>query len=164
MKSRLLYGLIAATLLMTAPLTRAAEAACAASAAEVEALRARVRELEAALAPAAAATPATAALPGTAPRPAMVTTVTVEPAYSRTGCTRGLLGSIADAPWRDADRWADLKQGDAPAHVEALLGPEHFDEQGGGNVVWHYGRCGKRSMAQALFTNGRLAEWRAPSP
>ena len=86
----------------------------------------------------------------------------VEEPYSRTGCRAGLFEGIKPAKWQESNVWFDLEKGQTPAAVEALLGVEHYDEAGGGNVIWHYGRCGKRSMAQVLFSQGKLADWRAP--
>lgn len=147
---------------------------CADAQAEVQRLREQVSALQAALAAASSPVGASAAniaasattapaLPGTAAKPAPEVRVVVEEPYSRTGCSRGLLKGIAPAAWQDAELWKDLRKGQTPVEVEALLGPEHYDVSGGGNVIWHYGRCGKSSMGQALFTNGRLADWRAPA-
>ena len=159
---RLMLPLLA---LLAAPAFAAPAADCPALQAELETLRAKVRTLEAAQLPLAAvpAKPTASALPGTAPKPAATATVVIEEPYSRTGCRKGLFGSIAPAKWQDAQLWLDLERGQTPAEVEALLGVEHYDEQGGGNVVWHYGKCASASMAQLLFTQGRLADWRAPS-
>jgi hypothetical protein len=147
------------------PLTGIAQnQSCTDTQAEVQRLREQVRTLQAALdAKADAATvPASATLPGTAAKPAPQVRVVVEEPYSHTGCSRGLLKGIAPAQWQDGELWKDLRNGQTPAEVEALLGPEHYDETGGGNVLWHYGRCGKSSMGQVLFTGGQLSGWRAP--
>lgn len=138
---------------------------CTALQAELETLRAKVRRLEAGQGAVISAIPqtATSALPGTAPKPAAKATVVIEEPYSRSGCRKGLFEPIASAKWQDAQLWFDLERGQSPAEVEALLGVEHYDGQGADNVVWHYGKCGSSSMAQVLFTKGKLADWRAPS-
>lgn len=138
---------------------------CTALQQEVTQLRARVRTLEAALRPVATAPAQTAAsaLPGTAAKPAATQTLVIEEPYSRSGCSKGLFAGIAPAKWQGADLWLDLEKGQSPAAVEALLGVEHYDERGGANVIWHYGKCGAASKAQVLFSSGRLADWRAPS-
>lgn len=143
--------------------TSAAE--CAALQTEVETLRAKVRELEAALVPTPTAAPQTAdtALPGTAAKPEAVKKLVIEEPYSRTGCSRGLFKGIDPARWQDPELWLELEKGQSPAEVEKLLGVEHYDERGGNSVVWHYGKCGASSMAQVLFTRGKLADWRAPA-
>lgn len=146
---------------LATPAFAAPEADCPALQAEVETLRAKVRALEAAQHPAEPA--AASVLPGAAAKPAATATVVIEEPYSRTGCRKGLFESIAPAKWQDAQLWLDLERGQTPAQVEALLGVEHYDEQGGGNVLWHFGKCGFSSLAQVLFTKGRLADWRAPS-
>ena len=155
-------GVLSASSLFVS-VTQAAEVNdCAALQSEVETLRLKVRQLEAA----ASATPATAAtpsLPGVASKPPATQTVVVEEPYSRTGCSKGLFQGIEPAKWQDPDLWLDLEKGQSPAAVEALLGVEHYDERGGGNVVWHYGRCGATSVARVLFTAGKLADWRPPS-
>ena len=142
-----------------------ATAECSALQLEVDALRAKVRLLEGALTPvatAAAQTPDTA-LPGTAAKPEAVKKLVIEEPYSRTGCSRGLFKGIEPARWQDHELWLELEKGQSPAEVEKLLGVEHYDERGGGNIVWHFGKCGASSMAQVLFKQGRLADWRAPS-
>jgi predicted nucleic acid-binding Zn ribbon protein len=103
-------------------------------------------------------------LPGTAAKPAATQRLVIEEPYSRTGCSRGLFQGIAPAQWQEQNLWQDLEKGQTPAEVEKILGPEHYDESGGGNVIWHYGRCGVSSRAQVLFTQGRLTDWRAPVP
>ncbi len=139
---------------------------CAALRVEVETLRAKVHALEAAaqtinvIAPTRAAD---ATLPGTAAKPAATQTLVIEEPYSRTGCSRGLFKGIEPARWQDPELWFELEKGMSPAAVEALLGVEHYDQQGGGDVVWHYGRCAASSRAQALFSKGKLADWRPPS-
>lgn len=160
--------LTAPLLLLLLPLslhaaTPAAE--CSALQTEVETLRAKVLALEAALIPAPTAPPQTAdtALPGTAAKPEAVKKLVIEEPYSRTGCSRGLFKGIEAARWQDTDLWLELEKGQSPAQVEKLLGVEHYDERGGGNIVWHYGKCGDSSMAQVLFEQGRLADWRAPA-
>ncbi|MES2883310.1 MAG: hypothetical protein V4709_00775 [Pseudomonadota bacterium] len=159
---RLILPLLA---LLAAPAFAAPAADCTALHAELETLRAKVRTLEAAQRlPVAPTAPAAAsALPGTAAKPTATATVVIEEPYSRTGCRKGLFEPIAAAKWQDAQLWLDLERGQSPAEVERLLGVEHYDEQGGGNVIWHYGKCGAASLAQVLFTQGRLADWRAPS-
>lgn len=134
---------------------------CRALQTEVEALRARVKILEAANAQPLPKQPA--ALPGTAAKPAAKQIVIVEEPYSRSGCRQSLFEGAASAKWQDVELWLELEKGQLPAKVEALLGPEHYDERGGNNVIWHYGKCGASSMAQVLFTNGKLADWRKPS-
>lgn len=137
--------------------------ACTALQAEVETLRAKLRALETAAAPAAVPAAIAPAVEGLAPKPAPVQRVVVEQPYSRTGCSESLFKGMAPARWQDGDLWLDLEKGLSPAAVEKLLGVEHYDEQGGGNLVWHYGKCGAASRAQLLFTDGKLANWRAPS-
>lgn len=154
-----LFALLASVSLQLA----AAPAECTALQGEVEALRAKVKALEAAQSPVIAPLPTAApALPGTAAKPPAVQTIVIEEPYSRTGCSKGLFKGIAPARWQDASLWFDLEKGQSPAAVEKLLGVEHYDERGGRNVVWHYGRCGTNSLAQLLFTDGLLADWRAP--
>lgn len=136
---------------------------CDALQAEVVALRARVKALEKTPAAAAPTRKSTPALPGTAARPAAIRKVVVEEPYSRSGCKDSLFKTTANSLWQDPDQWLELSKGQAPAKVEALLGPEHFDERGGDSVVWHYGRCGKSSAAQLLFIKGKLSGWRAPA-
>jgi len=133
---------------------------CRALQAEVAALKARIKVLE-------AANPAlpskqSAPLPGTAAKPAAKRVVVIEEPYSRSGCRRSLFDEPTPAKWQDADLWLDLEKGQLPTQVEALLGPEHFDERGGNNVIWHYGKCGASSIGQVLFTKGRLVDWRKP--
>ncbi len=157
---------ILATLLISAlPAIAFADASsCSALQTEVENLRARVKQLEAAALPATASTPASiSALPGTAAKPPPQQYVVVEEPYSTTGCSRGLLKGIPPGKWQDTNLWSGLEKGQSPGAVEALLGAEHYDASGGGNVMWQYGKCGKSSMAQVLFSNGKLADWRAPS-
>lgn len=150
--------------LLVLPLAVTAANDCSALQTEVETLRAKVRTLEAGLAVApSVAAQTSAALPGTAAKPAATQIVVVEEPYSRTGCSRGLFKGIEPAKWQDPDLWLDLSKGQPAAEVEKLLGVAHYDERGGGNVIWHYGRCGAASMAQVLFTNGQLADWRAPT-
>ena len=151
--------------LAAAPAFAAGSSDCPALQAELETLRAKVRTLEAAQRPlvTAPAPSAASALPGTAPKPAATTTVVIEEPYSRSGCRKSLFERIAPAKWQDASLWLDLERGQTPAEVEAMLGAEHYDEQGGGNIAWLYGKCGASSMAQVLFTRGKLADWRAPS-
>ena len=154
------------SLLLPLSLQAAAPAAeCSALQAEVETLRAKVLALEGALlpAPSAAAQTADTALPGTAAKPEAVKKLVIEEPYSRTGCSRGLFKGIEPARWQEPDLWLELEKGQSPAQVEKLLGIEHYDERGGGNIVWHYGKCGASSMAQVLFKQGRLADWRAPA-
>lgn len=154
-------------LLLALPSAGAAPATtdCSTFQQEVTQLRERVRMLEAALRPVATAPAQTAAstLPGTAAKPAATQTLVIEEPYSRTGCSKGLFAGIAPAKWQNADLWLDLEKGQSPAAVEALLGVEHYDERGGGNVIWHYGKCGAASRAQVLFSNGQLADWRVPA-
>lgn len=154
------------SLLLCAALGSVASAApaseCSALHAEVETLRAKVRAFEASALPIPQAR-TEAALPGTAAKPAAVATLVVEEPYSRTGCSQGLFKGIPDARWQDPELWLELDKGQSPAKVEKLLGVEHYDERGGGNVIWHYGRCGASSRAQVLFTDGKLSDWRAPS-
>lgn len=154
-------ALIAAVMVL--PLWAQAEPAkdCRALQTEVTALRARVKALEAAnMAPA----PRQAArLPGTAAKPAAKRVIVIEEPYSRSGCRQSLFKGAETGKWQDADPWLDLEKGQLPAAVEALLGPEHYDERGGNNVIWHYGKCGASSKAQVLFTKGRLADWRKPA-
>lgn len=150
--------------LLALPLLVAAANDCSALQTEVETLRAKVRTFEAGLAAAPTTVAAgNAALPGTAAKPAATQIVVVEEPYSRTGCSRGLFKGIEPAKWQDSGLWLDLSKGQPAAEVEKLLGVEHYDERGGGNVIWHYGRCQAASMAQVLFTNGKLADWRAPT-
>lgn len=149
-------------LLLLCPLALPAATECEALKTEVETLRARVKLLESA-ATATPAAPAAAQLPGTAAKPAAVQKVVVEEPYSRTGCSLGLFKGIPPGKWQKIDLWGELEKGQTPAQVEAILGPEHYDESGGGNVIWHYGRCGVASRAQALFSKGRLEDWRPPS-
>ena len=104
-----------------------------------------------------------APLPGTAAKPAAKRIVVVEEPYSRSGCRQSLFEGATPGKWQDADLWVDLEKGQLPAQVEALLGPEHYDERGGDSIIWHYGKCGASSMAQVLFTKGRLADWRKPA-
>lgn len=136
---------------------------CSALQQEVMKLRAQVRALEAAGRPITSHQAAASALPGTAAKPAATQTLVVEEPYSRTGCSKGLFTGIAPAKWQDANLWLDLEKDQSPAAVEALLGVEHYDERGGANVIWHFGKCGAASKAQVLFTNGKLADWRAPN-
>ncbi len=138
-------------------------AVCSALQAEVETLRAKLRSLEALVVPTAAPAQADPALPGTAAKPSATATLVIEEPFSRTGCRRSLFTGIEAARWQDSELWLDLQKGQSPAEVEKLLGIEHFDERGGDNVIWHYGKCGATSMAQVLFTGGKLADWRAPS-
>lgn len=154
----LLVALVASLPLSVAAQSPATD--CSALQAEVETLRAQLRTLQAA--PNPTASPA-AALPGIAAKPAATQRLVIEEPYSRSGCRRGLLKGVAPARWQDADLWLDLEKGQSPAQVEALLGSEHFDESGGGNVIWHYGKCGATSLAQVLFSNGKLSDWRVPS-
>lgn len=155
-----LFMLLACATLQVA----AAPAECAALQSEVETLRTKVKVLDAAQSPASTTLPSAApALPGTAAKPLAVQTVVIEEPYSHTGCSRGLFKGIESAAWQDGSLWLDLEKGQSPAAVEKLLGVEHYDEHGGRNVVWHYGRCGKSSLAQLLFTDGKLADWRAPA-
>lgn len=134
---------------------------CRALQAEVTALRARVKLLEAAnTVPAARQA---VALPGTAAKPAAKRVIVIEEPYSRSGCRQSLFKGMESSKWQDADAWLDLEKGQQPAQAEALLGPEHYDERGGNNVIWYYGKCGASSKAQVLFTKGRLAGWRAPA-
>ncbi len=156
---------LAVTTLLAAMPAHAATATtdCSAQRSELESLRARVRTLEATLLSAAPAQPNDTVLPGTAAKPAARATVVVEEPYSRTGCSRGLFKGVAAAAWQDAELWSELEKGQSPAQVEKLLGVQHYDEQGGDNVIWHFGKCGASSRAQVLFTNGKLADWRAPS-
>ena len=159
-----LIPLLLALPCLTATSSFAAPAAeCAALQTEVETLRAKVRTLEAALSPVATAPPQAASRPGTAAKPAATATLVIEEPYSRSGCSRGLFKGIEPAQWQESDRWLDLEKGQSPAEVEKLLGAEHYDERGGSNVIWHYGKCGASSRAQVLFTNSKLADWRAPS-
>lgn len=114
------------------PLTGIAQnQSCTDTQAEVQRLREQVRTLQAALdAKADAATvPASATLPGTAAKPAPQVRVVVEEPYSHTGCSRGLLKGIAPAQWQDGELWKDLRNGQTPAEVEALLGPDGASEQ-----------------------------------
>lgn len=150
--------------LLALPLVVTAANDCSAQQTELETLRARVRTLEAGLAAApSVALQTSAALPGTAAKPAATKVVVVEEPYSRSGCSLGLFKGIEPAKWQDRDLWLDLGKGQSAAQVEKLLGVEHYDERGGGNVIWHYGRCGGASMAQVLFSNGQLVDWRAPT-
>ena len=176
---RLIVGFTA--LFLFAAMSQASGNECSALQVEVETLRARLKAYEAAsaplalpaLAPVAAAAPelapptppaaAAAVLPGAAAKPAPVQRVVIEEPYSRTGCSKGLFKGIDPAPWQEATLWLDLEKGLTAAEVEALLGVEHYDERGGRNVIWHYGKCGASSKAQALFVDGKLADWRAPS-
>ena len=152
-------------LAMSSALATPTSTDCSALQQEVTQLRERVRMLEATLSPVATAPAQTAAsaLPGTAAKPAAIQTLVIEEPYSRTGCSKGLFAGIAPAKWQNADLWLDLEKGQSPAAVEALLGVEHYDERGGGNVIWHYGKCGAASRAQVLFSNGQLADWRVPA-
>ncbi|MES2683230.1 MAG: hypothetical protein V4650_06875 [Pseudomonadota bacterium] len=165
MKSLPCWLLCAAAIVGPAWSAAAEPESCKALQAEVETLRARLLALEAVspAVPVVAPLPVPAAAPGLAAKPAAIQRVVVEAAYSRTGCSAGLFKGIAPARWQDADLWLDLEKGLSAVEVERLLGVEHYDEQGGGNMVWHYGKCGSDSRAQVLFTNGKLADWRAPS-
>ena len=154
-----LLSLLAMTPGMAAP----AASDCSALQQEVTQLRAKVSTLEAALRPVAPTQTPASALPGTAAKPAATQTLVIEEPYSRSGCSKGLFAGIAPAKWQDGNLWLDLEKGQSPAAVEALLGIEHFDERGGANVIWHFGKCGAASRAQVLFTDGRLADWRAPN-
>lgn len=154
--------------LASLPVTLAASepGSCSTEQAEISRLQARVLELEKALrgpAPAAAASTAPAAPPGLAPKPANKIVVVEEEPYSRSGCSLGLFQSIPYAKWMDTELWLELEKGMRPAEVESLLGPEHYDTAAGNNLKWEYGRCGARSDAQLLFSQGKLADWRPPS-
>lgn len=158
---RLTTCLLALSTFVALP-SQAEEAAdCAALRVEVQALREKVAVLEAMTRTPAismAAQSADAALPGISAKPDAI-----EKPYSRTGCSKGLFQNSKAARWQDVERWADLEKGLSQAEVEALLGVEHYDENGGGNIIWHYGKCDASSRAQVLFDNGRLMDWRAPS-
>lgn len=152
-------------------LAAAEPAGCASQDAEITALKARIRELEALHKPATATAPAPTASaqaalppasPGLAPKPpAQVVVTEVEP-YSRSGCRPSLFQDIPYAIWMDEHRWEELHKGMSAVEVETLLGPEHYDTAGGGNVKWEYGKCGEQARAELLFVRGKLAEWRAP--
>ena len=158
------HWLLCAAFLLGPIRVAAAEAeTCTALQAEVETLRARLKLLEAAAVPTAALPALAPVAPGLAAKPAAIQRVVVEEPYSRTGCSEGLFKGIAYARWQDADLWLELEKGLSPAEVEKLLGVEHYDEEGGGNLLWHYGKCGAASRAQLLFTKGKLVDWRAPS-
>lgn len=158
---RLASCFIALPLLLT-PMAHAAAAIseCAALQTEVETLRAKLRAYESTP---VAVQPVDTQLPGVAAKPAALQKMVIEEPYSRSGCSQGLFKGITPAIWQDSSLWLDLAKGQTPAAVEALLGVEHYDERGGSNVIWHFGKCGAASQAQVLFTNGKLANWRAPS-
>lgn len=160
-------ALVVASLVLAFSSATAATDDCAADRAELEALRAKVKLLEAGQlrADTAAPTPAAAApapLPGAAAKPAAVARVVIEEPYSKTGCRKNVFTSLTPAAWQDAELWLDLDIGMSAAEVEKLLGVEHYDEAGGNRVVWHYGKCGASSRAQVLFDHGKLTDWRAP--
>lgn len=139
---------------------------CSMEQAEISRLQARVLELEKALrapAPNAAASTSPAAAPGLAPKPANKIVVVEEEPYSRSGCRPSVFQDVPYAKWMDGELWLELEKGMSPVEVESLLGPEHYDTAGGGNVKWEYGKCGARARAQLLFVQGQLADWRAPS-
>ncbi|WP_148044750.1 hypothetical protein [Stagnimonas aquatica] len=149
------------------PLMAAADpASCLAEQAEISRLQARVLELEKALrgpaAPEAASTAPTAS-PGLAPKPANKIVVVEEEPYSRSGCRPSLFQDVPYAKWMDPELWMELEKGMSPVAVESLLGPEHYDTAGGGNVKWEYGKCGPRARAELLFEKGQLSDWRLPS-
>lgn len=149
--------------------TAAEPTACVTQDAEIASLKARIRELEAARGSTSAAVTGSAqaalepAAPGLAPKPAKTVVVTEVEPYSRSGCRPSLIQDIPYAIWMDEYRWTELDKGMDAVEVEKLLGPEHYDTAGGGNVKWEYGKCGDRSRAQLLFVNGKLADWRPPA-
>lgn len=149
------------------PLTPAVAepASCSAEQAEINRLQARVLELEKALRgpsiPEAASSAATAT-PGLAPKPANKIVVVEEEPYSRSGCRPSLFQDVPYAKWMDTELWMELEKGMSPPEVENLLGPEHYDTAGGGNVKWEYGKCGPRARAELLFKQGVLSDWRLP--
>lgn len=142
------------------PIALWAAESCTDLQAENSALKARIAELE--LRGNAALPPSPVILPGTAAKPSPEVQVRVVAPYSRTGCSTGLFNSAPRARWQDAD-WQDLLKGMTAAEVETLLGVEHFDVTGGGNTIWQFGKCGNTAIAEALFSQGLLEHWRAPS-
>ncbi|TAJ53490.1 MAG: hypothetical protein EPN60_01245 [Nevskiaceae bacterium] len=150
------------------PLASAADgpASCSTEQAEINRLKARVLELEKALrspAPPEAVSVSTGtAATGLAPKPANKIVVVEEEPYSRSGCRPSLFQDVPYAKWMDPELWMELDKGMSPAEVEGLLGPEHYDTAGGGNVKWEYGKCGARARAQLLFEQGKLSDWRLP--
>jgi hypothetical protein len=139
---------------------------CSTEQAEISRLQARVLELEKALrspAPPAAASAAPTAAPGLAPKPANKIVVVEEEPYSRSGCRPSVFQDVPYAKWMNGELWLELEKGMSPVEVESLLGAEHYDTAGGGNVKWEYGKCGARARAQLLFVQGQLADWRPPS-
>lgn len=168
----LLLALCTATLLSPAALYAQA---CSS---EVEALKARVLELEAQLAarPAAIAPLGTMSglssiAPGTSagaqigegPNKVVRRVVVIEEVpYSRTGCSLGLFQGTAPGKWKDANAWETLQKGMPAAEVEAQLGIEHFNLGSGTRQIWQYGKCGNQAVGQVLLQDGRVEQWRAP--
>ncbi len=138
--------------------------ACTALQAELDTLRAQLHRFEAAekIAAPIAVLNAEAVLPGTVAKPPATQILVIEQPYSKTGCRLGLFQAPARAKWQDTELWLDLEKELSPAAVEALLGSEHYDVRGGDNVIWQYGKCGASSQAQVMFSNSKLADWRAP--
>lgn len=174
--------LLAPALFLVAGHTAAADAGCTARDAEVQALKARVLELEDQLAgrkaqlqvPAATATgslqvQATGATPdlpqATAQSPNKVTRTVVvveEEAHSRTGCSLGLFKGLPPGKWKEPGAWDELQTGMSAVEVELALGVEHYNVGGGNRVIWQYGKCGKLVRGEVLLVNGRVEQWRRP--
>lgn len=145
---------------------------------EVDALKARVLELQSELSSARTALPESAAaralpearagaarpvvVPGNPNKVTRSVVVVEEEAYSHAGCSLGLFKGTPPGRWKERGNWEDLEKGMPAAEVERVLGVEHYNVGTGSRVLWQYGKCEAFVRGQVLLVNGLVEGWRTP--